>query len=42
MPSVKAGLRFYMLKKFDSDQIWVALILALLLIFMAGYRLWTL
>jgi len=31
-----------MLKKFDRDQLWVALILGLVILCLAGYRIWVL
>ncbi len=31
-----------MLKKFDSDQLWIALIIGLAILCLAGYRMWRL
>jgi hypothetical protein len=31
-----------MLKNFDSDQLWVALIMGLVILCLAGYRMWML
>jgi hypothetical protein len=42
IPSPKAGKRIPMLKKFDSDQLWVALILGLVILCLAVYRMWML
>ena len=32
----------HMLNKFDSDQLWVALIISLVMICLAAYRIWRL
>ena len=42
MPSTKAGERIPMLKNFDSDQLWVALILGLVILCLTVYRMWVL
>jgi hypothetical protein len=42
VPSTKADKRIPMLKKFDSDQLWVALILGLVILCLAVYRMWVL
>jgi hypothetical protein len=41
-PSNKADKCIAMLKKFNGDQLWVALILGLVILCLAGYRMWML
>jgi len=36
------GKRILMLKKFDSDQLWIALIIGLVILCLAVYRMWEL
>ncbi|MFH0994975.1 MAG: hypothetical protein V1844_05690 [Pseudomonadota bacterium] len=38
----KPVMRILMLKQFDSDQLWVALIIGLVILCLAVYRMWML
>jgi hypothetical protein len=38
----KSAKQFSMLNKFDTDQLWVALILGLVILCLAVYRMWML
>jgi hypothetical protein len=38
----KPVMRIPMLKKFDSDQLWVALIIGIVILCLAVYRMWML
>ena len=42
IPTTKAGKQILMLNKFDSDQAWIALVLGVVILCLAVYRMWEL